>query len=216
MKRVELIPVVLLLLFLPVEQPDAGGRGIVIEDFESGSVSLTGYPDQDHDPDDWSVQSSNVYEGNHALRIHGNSWKIEIVAPITLTEGTVWQSAVFLEDLGEMQGIGIGDGVNELFYTFGGGDLLTETDWWTVYQGAFPVGQWYAYLLPVGRDWFTTHGYLPVIDRLFYVNDDDSGSPGATVFDAIVDVTDDLPVAPTVNILYTINSFRKISRHRLH
>jgi poly-gamma-glutamate capsule biosynthesis protein CapA/YwtB (metallophosphatase superfamily) len=199
------------LVLFPVSPLSA--RGTVIEDFETGTVDLVGYPNQDHDPTAWEVTSANTYGGtSYALRIHGNSWKLQSVAPVTLDHGTVWQVAAYIEDLGEMQAFGVSDGVNELLYTFAGSQLPQTEKWWTVYQGAFPREVWFAYLLPLGRDWHTTYGYLPTVTHLIYVNDDDGGgSTGATVFDEIIDVTDDLPVPPAVTIEYTVESTQRVA-----
>jgi poly-gamma-glutamate synthesis protein (capsule biosynthesis protein) len=190
-------------------------RGTVIQDFESGSVVLRSYPDQDQDPDAWEVTGTNPHAGAYALRIDGNSWKIQDVPPIAIADTTLWQVAVFVERLGEMQAFGVGDGQHELLYTMGGEQLPQDPTWWTVYQGAFPTEQWFAYLLPIGRDWQVTHGYLPTLTELIYVNDDDSGPAGATLWDSIADVTEDQPVAPAVEILYTIERTERIARDLL-
>lgn len=191
--------------------PVHAGRGVVIEDFESGSVLLESYPDQDMDPSSWEVSSSSPYGGAYALRIFGNTWKVESIAPATVDTGSVWRVAAEIDRVGEMQGFGVGDGVNELFYSFAGDQLPEGNEWYTVYQGAFPEDEWYGYLLPIGRDWLAAYGYLPVITRLIYVNDDDSGTPGVARFDEIADVTADLPVPPMATILYTIESQAKIA-----
>ena len=98
-----------------------------------------------------------------------------------MTDTTVWQVAVYCEKRGEMQALGIGDGERTLFYTFYGDQLPEGTNWWTVYQGAFPPEQWIAYLLPIGEDWYATHGYYPVITHLIYVNDNDEPSQVETI-----------------------------------
>ncbi|MBU1071974.1 CapA family protein, partial [bacterium] len=91
----------------------------------------------------------------------------------------------------------------------GGEELPAPDNWWTVYQGAFARHQWYTYLLPLGEDWRATYGDLPAITQLVYVNDEDGGAPGETYFDAIADVTGDLPVAPVVGILQTVTKLRR-------
>ena len=114
-------------------------RGEVIEDFESGEVELIGYPDQDHDPDDWQLVSDLTFgDSQYALRMFGNSWKMQQIAARSVADSTVWQVAVYTDELGEMHAFGVGDGQNELFYTLHGEDLPESTNWWTVYQGAFP------------------------------------------------------------------------------
>ncbi len=187
-------------------------RGSVIEDFESGSVDLVGYPDQDLDPEAWTVTSDNTFgDSQYALLLYGNTWKQQVITPVAVSDTTVWQVAVYTDKLGEMHAFGIGDGENELFYTFNGEQLPESSNWWTVYQGAFPRKEWHLYLLPIGADWLVTFGYLPTVTHLIYVNDDDDGPAGDTLFDAIVDVSEDQPIAPRCNILYTIESSEKIA-----
>ncbi|MBN1824799.1 MAG: CapA family protein [Candidatus Eisenbacteria bacterium] len=190
-------------------------RGTSIEDFESGTVILAGYPGQDVQPDAWELTGEETWGGSAwALRLHGNTWKTESIDSAAVDSGTVWRVATLVERTGDMQAFGVGDGTNELLYTFAGADLPQGNEWWTVYQGAFPVGEWTAYLLPIGRDWMATYGYLPAIDRLFYINDDDGGSGGEIVFDEIADVTDDLPVAPSVTILRDVKSCKQLDEKR--
>ncbi len=186
-----------LALTLAVAAPAAAA---VIEDFESGPPALASYPGQDLNPSGWALSAPGADGTGSALRLSGNSWKVQAVAPRALADTTVWEVAVLVESLGEMQAFGLGDGVHELLYTFAGEDLPAGTQWWTLYQGAFPRGSWRTYRLPVGRDWRATHGALATVDRLFYVNDDDSGAVGAVRFDDVRDVSGELPVAPRVTI----------------
>ncbi len=201
------------LMWLAMCVPAAGQiKGELIEDFESGTPALAGYPDQDQDPGDWQVTTSNAFGGSgSSLRLFGNTWKTQAVTPVAVADSTVWQVAIHCEYRGEMQALGVSDGTNELFYTFFGTDLPEDTNWYTVYQGAFPRNQWHVFLLPIGRDWQTRFGYLPDLDGLIYVNDADGGPTGIMLFDAISDVTSDLPRAPYARILYTVASQRKIS-----
>ena len=183
-------------------------RGVVIEDFESGAPVLTSYPDQDDDPNGWAL-TSDAHGGAQALRLDGNTWKIQEIAATAVTDSTVWRVAVKVGDLGEMHAFGLGDGTRELFYTFAGEDLPEDENWWTLYQGAFSRHEWHTYLLTVGEDWQATFGDLPTVTRLFYVNDDDAGSPGEITFDEIADVTADLPVAPAAGIVQTVTKLRR-------
>ncbi len=205
------------LTLLFVAAPIASGahlRGTVIQDFETGTVVLDSYPDQDQEPNDWEVTADNTYAGTaYALRIYGNSWKTQEISPYDIADTTVWQVAVYAERLGEMQAFGISDGVNELLYTFAGEQLPEGESWWTVYQGAFPLQEWYAYLLPIGEDWAATYGYAPTVVRLIYVNDDDQGGHGITLFDEIIDVTEDLPVAPQARILHNVESTKRVAKN---
>jgi len=189
-----------------------GVKGTIVEDFESGGVTLDGYPNQNQQPDDWEVTDVNPYEGSYALRIYGNCWKTQEIDPYPIDATTVWQVAVYVENKGEMNAFGVSDGTHELFYTFAGTELPDPPIWWTVYQGAFPLDQWYAYYLPVGEDWRATHGYDPVLSKLIYVNDDDAAQDVVTVFDAIVDITVDLPVAPVATATHSVRRLTKVAR----
>ncbi len=190
----------------------AGARGTILEDFESGQVTLSSFEDQDLEPDDWNLSTGTTYGGSqYALRFSGNSWKTEPIAGHPITESSVLQVAVFVSSIGEMQGFGVSDSANTLFYTFAGTQLPTELRWEVVYQGAFSIDQWNLYLLPVGRDWRARYGYDPVLTALVYCNDRDSGTGGVTYFDDIVDVTVDLPQAPLVQIVRTRESMQALS-----
>ncbi len=186
----------------------------VVENFESGTVILKSYDGQDHDPDSWQLTQNNAYSGT-SLRLTGNTWKTESISSEALSDSTIWQVAVYGQGYSEMQAFGISDGQNELFYTLFGSELPAEDNWYTVYQGAFSFNRWELYQLPIGRDWMTRFGYLPTINQLIFVNDDDSGSPGTVLFDEIADITQDLPHPPQVSILYTVEGQQKISA-KLH
>jgi len=203
----------LLLALLPLLAPLAlaRDRGVVIEDFEAPTLALASYPEQDVDPDDWAL-TGDAYAGAQALRLFGNTWKVQLLeTPVALTDTTVWQVAVRVDRIGEIQALGLGDGTSELFYTFWGTQLQEATNWWTVYQGAYDRGEWRVFLLPVGEDWRTTFGGLPAaITQLVYVNDaDGSAQPGVTYFDDLRDVTEDLPHAPRCRILSSVQEVRK-------
>lgn len=189
----------------------AANRAQDIENFDSTPPVLESYSDQDLDPNHWQISTSGSYGGSgSSLRLYGNTWKVQSVAPVAVADTTVWQVAVLSQNLGEMQAFGVSDGVNQLFYTLSGRDLPENNNWYTVYQGAYSLNQWHLYLLPIGRDWNTVFGYQPDISQLIYVNDADSGSPGVTYFDAIADVTEDQPRAPLARILYTVENQRKV------
>ncbi len=190
----------------------AAPRGTVIEDFEGPAPVLTSYPGQDQDPSDWQLSTSSPFGGSgHSLRLFGDTWKIQTIAPAAVADTSVWQVAIYCASRGAVQAFGISDGQNELFYTFYGRDLPADNDWYTVYQGARSQTSWQVFPLPVGRDWQDRHGYLPQVDQLVYVNDGNSSGDGVTLFDAITDVTDDLPRAPHARILYTVDSQEKVA-----
>jgi len=205
--------VVLVCLWVAFSAPSfAQTRLHLIEDFDGDIPTLTSYSDQDHDPNDWQVTASNSYGGSgSSLRLYGNTWKAQDISTVAVNDTTIWQIAISSQNLGEMQAFGVSDGQNQLFYTFFGRDLPEDTNWYTVYQGAYSNNAWHLYLLPIGRDWNTVFGYEPDLSQLIYVNDADSGSPGVTFFDAIADVTEDQPQAPMARILYTVEHQNKVS-----
>ncbi|MCF7858648.1 MAG: CapA family protein [Candidatus Cloacimonetes bacterium] len=185
-------------------------REIPIEDFESGEIIFSSYPGQDIQPDSWEITTENTYDDSSefALMIFGNTWKVENIEPVLLESETVWQIACFIQDKGEIQGIGFGDGENELFYSLDGYEVLNIEEWIPVYQGAFAEDVWNIFQLPIADDWMAWYEYLPEINQLIFINDNDGGS-GLMYFDNLVDITEDLPIAPHVEISYDIgNIFR--------
>lgn len=178
------------------------GRFLALVDFESGSAPLISYEDEDYDSDAWEIQSQRTYgDSEYALRIWGNSWKELAIDAYPVSAATVFQSALYINEIGELQAIAFGDSSdNVLFYCVSGSQLVLDDRWNVVYQGAFPTNEWHAYRMTIGQDWYDTWGYYPVIDRVVFVNDRDTSNDGETYFDEIYDVTDDLPQAPVVEI----------------
>ncbi|KPK69266.1 hypothetical protein AMJ82_06000 [candidate division TA06 bacterium SM23_40] len=199
------VAAVLLTLVPAVVRPashDEWSRGVMIEDFEDGEVTLYSYSaEQDKDPDAWEVTDELAYESVYSLVLWGNTWKAEDIEPRQVTRSTVWQVAVYIHSVGEIQAFGLSDGTNELFYTFAGTQLPTSSEWRLVYQGVAPLEEWRLYLLPVGDDWYETYGYEPEITSIYYINDDDDNPvDGITFFDEVWDVTEDQPIEPLVRI----------------
>ncbi|MCU0613329.1 MAG: PKD domain-containing protein, partial [Candidatus Eisenbacteria bacterium] len=196
---------VLLLGWLAVVSQEPSHGYAVIEDFDDGVVDLGSYPGEDIDPDAWLLDGKNTYQDSpFALRLHGNTWKTEQITPVQLDSADVWEIAGCVEGSVEIQGFGLMDSANVLFYALAGSQMLDITTWVTVYQGAFPAGAWNALLLPVADDWRAYFGYLPRVDKLVFVCDNDGGGSGSASFDHVTDVTDDLPVAPTVAVTHTM------------
>ena len=216
-----LIPILLLSELTPCLKdfslmPGKSSRGRVIENFEDGVVTLSSYNNQDHEPSAWELDSVNTYDStDYALRLFGNTWKLEEIEPCSLKAGDVWQVAAYIEEGGEIQGFGLVDSSNVLLYAFAGSDLLDPDEWVTVYQGAFSRERWHIYLLPVAQDFEDWFGYLPVITGLVYINDRDFTEQGVTIFDEIFDVTEDLPVPPEVEIQYTMGSPKRNADDKL-
>lgn len=180
-------------------------RTQTIENFDSGAIQLFSYPGQDSEPGAWILDSITTYNNSaYSLKLFGNTWKLENIAPRAIDTGDVWQVAAYIEDLAEIQGFGLVDSVHTLFYSFAGAEQLDINEWVTVYQGAFPLYTWNIYKLPLADDWLASFGYLPTITGIVFVNDRDVMPRGAVYFDEIIDITEDLPIAPEVSINYAI------------
>jgi PKD repeat protein len=185
-------------------------KAVVIENFDDGSVLLSSYPGEDMNPTSWQLNTTITYDNSpFSLRLYGNTWKVENIETLNIFEGTVWQVSAYTQSESEIQGFGLSDGLNTLFYSFAGGEEVALENWVTVYQGAFNQGQWNDYQLPIADDWLDFFGYLPQITSLVYVNDNDYYSPGVVYFDQIMDISEDLPIIPDVSISYTIGSSYK-------
>ena len=180
-------------------------REEVIENFDDGIIELLSYPGEDAEPDSFSLDSTITYNSSpYSLKIFGNTWKIEQIEPISVDAGDVWQVSAYIELLGEIHAFGVMDSTNVLFYSFAGTQELNIEEWVTVYQGAFPEEEWNIYQLPIADDWFAWFDYLPIINSIVFVNDIDNDSTGIVYFDEIINITDDLPIPPQVEIIYTI------------
>jgi poly-gamma-glutamate capsule biosynthesis protein CapA/YwtB (metallophosphatase superfamily) len=181
-----------------------------IENFDDGEVILYSWADQDLDPSSWSLSSSVTYNNSpYSLRLYGNTWKLEIIEPYPLKTSSVWQVAAFIQSTAEIQGFGITDSVNTLFYSFAGTEQLNTQQWITVYQGAFANNTWNRYLIPVGSDWMAKFGYLPIVKGIIFINDKDNNSVGSAYFDEILDITRNLPITPEVSIQYSVGKIYK-------
>jgi hypothetical protein len=74
----------------------------------------------------------------YTLKLWGNTWKVEQIAPRVVDSGDVWQVAVYIDSVGEAQAFGvIDDSARTLLYCLAGTHLLNPNDWITTYQGAF-------------------------------------------------------------------------------
>ena len=180
-------------------------REVVIEDFESGSVNFTSFPGEDLEPDGFAIVSdtTSTPQSQYALLLYGNTWKVETISPLQLQEDDVWQIDVFVPDVSDIQGFGISDGTNTLFYSFFGSETLNIEEWVPVYQGNFATNAWHSFQLPVADDWFAWYDEFPVIIQIIFVNDSDDNN-GFVYFDNVVNITEDLPIAPEVEIAFSI------------
>lgn len=190
-------------------------REIVIEDFDSGSIELQSYPGEDEDPLDWELNSTTTYQNSPwSLKLFGNTWKVEEIQSAAVDSGDVWQVSVFIQSVAEIQGFGIMDSANVLFYSFAGNQQLNGQTWIPVYQGCFPNNQWNNFQLPIADDWLATYDYLPKITSLVFVNDKDDTSQGIIFFDEIFDITEDLPIEPEVSIEYSFGNEKGQNRSK--
>lgn len=180
-------------------------KQIIIENFDSGTVDLTSYPGEDADPDDWELNSAITYDNSPwSLKLFGNTWKVESIAPFPVDTGDVWQISAYIESQADIQGLAIMDSVNVLFYSFAGSEQVNIEEWVPVYQGCFAEEQWNDYHLPIADDWMAFFDYLPEINAVVFINDRDDSYEGTVYFDHLIDITNDLPVIPEVSISYTL------------
>lgn len=190
----------LILLFGSFSPP---GFADTVENFETGTITLFSFPGEDVEADSWALDSTVTHNGSrYALKLFGNTWKIEPISPVILDSGGVWEVWAYEERLGDVQGFGfVGDG-ETLLYPFAGRMRVDPARWVPVYQGAFPLRTWNRYLLPVGEDWLARFGHLTTLRGVVFISDADSGERGSIYFDDISDITLDLPVAPEVEVWY--------------
>ena len=176
-----------------------------VENFDDGEVQLQSFSDQDINPNMWSLDNTITYNNSpYSLKLFGNTWKLEVIYPISIDTGDVWQVSTYIEEVAEIQGFGLADSINTLFYSFAGTEEVIPEEWITVYQGAFPNNVWNDYQLPVADDWIARFGYLPEVKGIIFINDRDFSSDGISYFDEILDITSSLPVEPQVEISYSI------------
>lgn len=185
---------------------------VLIEDFESGSVTLESYDiTEDIDSTAWTLDSSVTHNGSlYSLKLFGNTWKHQSISPLVLDEGSVFRIAVRTQSGSRHQSFGITDGVNDLLYSFSGSSVLNIERWVPVYQGTEPANVWREYHLPLGADWYAFYGYNPTITGLIYINDLDGVSARNVWFDSIYEVSAELPHSPAVSISYNVTSQRGI------
>ena len=180
-------------------------KEIIIENFDSGTVDLSSYPFEDEDPPDWELNSAITYDNSPwSLKIFGNTWKVQSISPIVINEDDVWQVSAYIASESEIQGFGIMDSENVLFYSFAGSEEVNMEGWVTVYQGCFSENQWNDYQLPVADDWMALFDYLPEITDIVYINDNDGFSQGVIYFDNVINISSDLACDPEVSIDYSI------------
>ncbi|MGC9361373.1 MAG: CapA family protein [Candidatus Syntrophosphaera sp.] len=187
-----------------------GHRFTTIEDFESGNVNLLSWQDEDIDPNAWQLTTTDTHEDSaYSLLLYGNTWKQQMISPVAVDSGAVFQAAAKTTDGAKVQGIGFSDGTNVLFYSLSGTLILDLEEWVPVYQGANPDGSWHTYCLPIADDWYSFFDYLPVITSIVYVNDLDGVSNRNFLVDTILDISDDVGEPPSVSVSHQITYERQ-------
>lgn len=180
----------------------AGRDENILLDFEEGDFTLDSYSDQeDIEPEAWEISDDEAYPpSNHSLKLFGNTWKRMLFNRRDLTEASVWTVAVMPVDgdtSAQIQAFGVGDGARELIYTFAGRRTVWAEGWNIANQEARTRGRWQLWRLAIGYDWKVRYGYLPSIDELIFINDNDENDPAALLYiDEIADVTGDLLPEP--------------------
>ena len=206
-----------LLLFainiFPVDVPHFLGKTIeIIENFDDGEVEFTSYPNEDDEPNSWNLDSNITFNNSpYSLKIFGNTWKIEAIEPITLNSNAVWQISAYVQSLGKIHAFGVMDEDNVLFYSLDGSQMLDIEEWITVYQGNFDEDEWNIFQLPIAADWLAWYEYLPTITAIIFINEKDDLS-GTVYFDEIIDITEELPIPPQVEIEYSVGEIYKNRR----
>ena len=108
-------------------------RADTIENFDDGEIQLYSYPNEDMDPDAWSLDSLTTHNNSaFSLKLWGNTWKIESIVPVMLDTSDVWQVSAYIDTLAEIQGIGLRDTAHSLLYSFAGTQQLNTENWVTV------------------------------------------------------------------------------------
>ncbi len=196
-----------ILLFLSTSFLQAQNRYDVLEDFDSGEISLLSWMDEDVQPNSWELDSLITYDNSaYSLKLFGNTWKQQIINPVSVDSGAVFQVAARTQSGARYQGIGFNDGTNTLFYSFSGTAILDLEVWVPVYEGQYSANTWGIYQLPIADDWWSFFEYLPIITSIIYVNDLDGVGSRSVWFDSIYDISSDLPIVPQVSIDYAITT----------
>lgn len=69
----------------------------IIEDFESGSITLYSYPNEDSQPNFWRLDTIITHNNSrYSLKLYGNTWKIESIIPQRIDTNSIWQVACYI------------------------------------------------------------------------------------------------------------------------
>ncbi len=181
----------------PLKFPNRLRRdGGILLDFEDEEYDFQPFSDEeDLHPDSLELsEEERLQESEHSLKLFGNTWKKLPFQRTVLTDTTVWTIGVFSDNprdvFPQMHAFGIGDGENEVYYVFRGTRMVWEHEWIVATQDVYPRGGWHEFRLAVGYDFKIRHGYLPSIDELYFINDNDGVQNPVTVyFDDLKDIT---------------------------
>lgn len=199
-------------------------RSVIIEDFETDTINILTYTEQDFDPEDWSMSSFTPDSNStQSLVLFGNTWKNQLINFIQIQQNSVWQVDMYSSLIGngmasEIQAIGVEDTMgNKMHYSIWGAHSPNSDYYENYYQGYFDTNYWTKIILPIGSDWYDRFHYEPVISKLYYINDYDGWwSSDSIYFDNIQDITMDLPIAPSVEIeIESISQIEMNNNNRL-
>lgn len=181
---------------------DANRDDGVLLDFEDDEADLLPYDDdEDVQGNRWEVSDDEAFPpSEQSLKLFGNTWKRLPFRRQVIEDASVWQISVMSVDgdtSAELQAFGIGDGSEKLIYSFYGRETVWDAEWMVANQEARRRNRWETFRLRIGYDWMVRYGYLPSIDELYFINDNDTTNPAATIyFDELIDLTGSLDPEP--------------------
>lgn len=173
---------------------------VVLLDFDA-DLDLLPYSEEDIDTAGWEMtDEEGLPDSEGSLHLFGNTWKRLAIDEIEVTDSTVWTIGILSVDgdtLADLQGFGLSDGEQQLFYTFHGMRTVWEHPWAIAYQDVNQRGDWHVYGMPIGYDWNVRYEYLPTITELYFINDNDDNDPASDLyFDELIDITESIQPAP--------------------
>lgn len=182
----------------------------ILLDFEDLELVLESFDEnEDIDIDSWEITDEQALpESEHSLKLGGNCWKKYAFGGVELSDSTVWSLGIMSIDgdtMASLQAFGVSDGENRLFYAFHGLRNVWQEDWVVSYQDVHRRGRWQVYRMAIGYDWNIRYGYLPEIEELYFINDNDDNDTSAVIyFDDLTDITESIPSAPAPQIFWRI------------
>ncbi len=178
--------------------------------FDENTEILSIY-DEDIDQNDYSIDTLMTMPGlSPTLALYGNTWKVIQIEPFLPETTTILQFFAQIDSISEIQAIGFSDGEKHLRYSLAGTETLDIEKWIPVYQGSGIENVWRSYEIPIGTDWLAWYDSLSPINKIEFINDhgDTAHAPGSIHYSMILDLSPDLPIAPTVLIDYSTDDLR--------